>query len=173
MKSGAPLQSALAPMLLTIHIGNIPRPKDQVFNAIYVKVTTHPDTPRSQPNSRMRICTTVATLRTFSSEGGLRQFLDRLNRKFFENTISSNSPAIQTAITQKISERTTHRRATEYLRMFSTTQATSANSIYFGIKRYLEQVSKSRMKTCNTYEMRTRGLQHIPRKEEETRRGRT
>ncbi|GJQ87938.1 hypothetical protein Trydic_g1201 [Trypoxylus dichotomus] len=58
----------------------------------------------------------LAALKTPSNGEDPKEFLDKLNRKYFEKVISSDSPAIQMATTQKISGRTKHRTVTESLR---------------------------------------------------------
>ncbi|GJQ71390.1 hypothetical protein Trydic_g11118 [Trypoxylus dichotomus] len=53
------------------------------------------------------------TLRTLSGGEDFKEFLDKLNRIFFRKIISSDNPAIQTAITQKTSGKAKYRTATE------------------------------------------------------------
>ncbi|GJQ80428.1 hypothetical protein Trydic_g12284 [Trypoxylus dichotomus] len=59
---------------------------------------------------------TRAALRTLSGGEDRKEFLDELNGKFFQKAISSDSPANQTAITQKTSGTAKRRTATQTLR---------------------------------------------------------
>ncbi|GJQ68042.1 hypothetical protein Trydic_g16759 [Trypoxylus dichotomus] len=52
-------------------------------------------------------------LRTLLGGEDFKEFLDKLNRKFFEKAISSYNPLIQMAITQKIPARIIYRTVTE------------------------------------------------------------
>ncbi|GJQ72963.1 hypothetical protein Trydic_g1604 [Trypoxylus dichotomus] len=57
--------------------------------------------------------TAVVALKALTGGEDLQEFLDELNRGFFEKTLASENPALKTATTQKTYGATKHRTVTE------------------------------------------------------------